>query len=128
VKNEVQLSGRLATHPEVGTSERGAQLAKCRLQFNAKDDSIPLFCVSEQADILSRLEIGAQVSIVGRLVIRGVGKRVAVAVDRIETATLQAPDSRAEMDFFETMRRHSQNAQVKGRKPFRRCGQFRAAP
>jgi hypothetical protein len=126
--NQIRLAGKLATHPEVGTSERGVQLAKCRLQFNAKDDSIPFFAVSEQADILSKLEMGAQVLIVGRLVIRGVGKRVAVAVDRIETATLQAPDSRAEIDFFEAMRRHSQNAQVKGRKPFRRCGQFRAAP
>jgi hypothetical protein len=90
-------------------------MAKARIKFSEKDDPVPIFAVSEVADVLARLQEGEQVSISGRLIVRGESKRAAIAVDRIEVATLQAPDLRAEIDFFETIRRHSQNAQVKGR-------------
>jgi hypothetical protein len=113
--NNIRISGVLATHVEVGRTERGINLAKARLRFSDADDSVPVSCVGQQADLLSQLQMGEEVFVSGRLVARGIGRRVAILADRIETATLQAPDLRAEIDFFEAIRRHSQNAQVKGR-------------
>src|ERR1700680_2350279 len=111
--NQVRLSGTLCTHVEVGTSERGAALAKGRLKFNPADDSIPFFCVCEVAEELARFELGAQICISGRLLARGVGARVAVAADRVEPVSLHAPDAKRDIEFFQTMRMHAENAQVK---------------
>ena len=104
--NQVRLAGKLCTHVEVGATERGALVAKARLKFNEKDDSIGIFCVSEQADELSKLEIGAEIFI------RGEGKsvRAAIAVDRIEPVSLQTPDARRDIELYSAVRMHSLNA------------------
>jgi hypothetical protein len=114
--NQVRLSGTLCVHVEVGATERGAPIAKGRLKFNPTDDSVPFFCVCEVAHELARFNLGEEIVITGRLVIRGIGNRVAIAADRIEPVTLHTPDARRDIEFFHTMRTHEENSQVKGRR------------
>ena len=90
-------------------------MAKARLQFSELDDSIWIFCVSREADELSKFEKGEEIFVVGRLVIRGVNRRAAIAVDHIETKSMQTPDARAEAQFHDALKSHHQNARVPGR-------------
>jgi cytochrome c-type biogenesis protein CcmE len=113
--NNIRISGVLATHVEVGRTERGINLAKTRLRYSDADDSVPVSCVGQQADLLSQLQIGEQVFVSGRLVARGVGRRVGILADRIEVANPKMRDAQAEADFFYSMKAHAQNARVPGR-------------
>jgi hypothetical protein len=113
--NQVRLSGTLCTDVSLGTSERGASIAKARLQFNEKDESIAIFCVCEQADLLSKFRRGEEVFITGRLVIRGESRNAAIAVDKIESVTTHTPDAQQDIEFFRTMRAHGRNARLPGR-------------
>jgi hypothetical protein len=114
ILNTVRLSGTLVTHPELGQTESGASIAKARLQFNEKDNPISIFCVSEQADQLSKFQRGEKIFVVGRLVIRGDSRNAAIAADKVEPAVPHAPDARADIEFFQTMRAHGRNARLPG--------------
>jgi len=110
--NQIKLSGKLCLTPSLRSSERGALLSGSRLKFNEADDSILIFAVSEEAEQLGQFSEGQEVLITGRLVIRGFTRKPAIAVDKIEPT---APDARAEMEFFSSMRTHEKNARMKGR-------------
>jgi hypothetical protein len=112
--NTVRLSGTLMD-VQVGSTERGCTLAKARIRFNPADDCLPFFAVGKMGEQLAGFEVGSEILITGRLLARGVGLRVAIAADKVEPVSLHAPDARADIDFFQTMRAHGRNAQVKGR-------------
>ena len=113
--NQVRLSGRLCTDVSLGSGVSGCALAKARVRFSEADDSIWIFAVSEIAEELALFQEGEEIFVTGRLVIRGVRMKVAIAADRVESKALNTPDGQRDVEHWRAMRKHSENARARGR-------------
>jgi hypothetical protein len=115
MKNHIQLSGKLCTDVFLGAGASGCALAKARVKFSEADDSIWIFCVAEVAEELALFSEGEEIFLSGRLVIRGVQMKVAIAADRVESKALNTADGKSDVERWRAMRKHSENARARGR-------------